>query len=42
MLFGQMARGDKKYIDPTPVIRCVNDNNGVSMLSVVGEEQDIG
>jgi hypothetical protein len=40
ILFGQMAKSDKKYADPTGVLRSVTDNYGRSVD--IGDERDIG
>jgi len=39
-LFGQMARSDKKYADPTSVLNCVTDEAGQNIN--IGDQADIG
>ena len=40
ILFADMSTGNRKYSDPTDVMRRVTNNNGVMIK--IGNEEDIG
>ena len=40
ILFGQLTKSDKKYADPTAVLRSLTDDYGRPVE--IGEEKDIG
>jgi ubiquitin carboxyl-terminal hydrolase 25/28 len=39
-IFGYLIKSDKKYSDPTPVLKSLTDTNGRPLE--IGDERDIG